>query len=51
VFAPPLGVRPNALFRRVGDLIDGYYLWKRLAYRMTAREFLQTLRHFLFSYR
>jgi anaerobic magnesium-protoporphyrin IX monomethyl ester cyclase len=51
VVAPLLELPPNAVFRRIGDWIDGYYLWKCLAYRMTLREFLRTLAHFVFSYR
>lgn len=48
---PLLGLRPNALFRWFGDLVDGYYLKRCLPYRFTVREFLATLRHFLSSYR
>lgn len=49
--SPLFEIRPNALFRLIGDLIDGYYLRKCVAYRMTFREIVQTLRHFLFAYR
>ena len=48
---PLLAVRENALYRWLGDLVDGYYLRRCLPYRMTPRDFLRTLRHFLFSYR
>lgn len=51
VFAPLLELPPNALFRLIGDLIDGYYLRKCLAYRMGFGESWQTLRHFLSAYR
>lgn len=51
LLAPLLAARPNALYRWIGDLADGYYLRRCLPYRMTLRELLRTLRHYLASYR
>jgi anaerobic magnesium-protoporphyrin IX monomethyl ester cyclase len=48
---PLLRCPPNAIFRWFGDLTDGYYLRKCVAYRMSFREFFRTLIHFLRSYR
>jgi radical SAM superfamily enzyme YgiQ (UPF0313 family) len=48
---PLLDLPPNAVFRQMGDLLDGYYLRKCLPFRMSTVEFLQTLLHFLRSYR
>jgi radical SAM superfamily enzyme YgiQ (UPF0313 family) len=48
---PMLSCLPNAVFRWFGDLIDGYYLQKCVTYRMSLREYFQTLFHFLCSYR
>ncbi len=51
LFEPFLGWKPNPLFRWFGDLVDGYYLKRCVAYRFGAGEFLSTLAHFLRSYR
>lgn len=48
---PLLGLRSNALYRWLGDLVDGYYLKRCLPYRLTPGDFLRTVRHFLASYR
>jgi radical SAM superfamily enzyme YgiQ (UPF0313 family) len=48
---PLLDARPNAIYRWFGDLLDGYYLMRCVAYRFSAREFLSTVRHFVTSYR
>jgi radical SAM superfamily enzyme YgiQ (UPF0313 family) len=38
-------------YQKFGDLVDGYYLRKGMAYQMGFGEFLTTLRHFLTNYR
>lgn len=48
---PLLDLRPNAIYRWFGDLMDGYYLKRCLPYRMTPGDFLRTVRHYLKSYR
>jgi anaerobic magnesium-protoporphyrin IX monomethyl ester cyclase len=48
---PLLDREPNALFRWFGDLVDGYYLKRCVAYRFGLKDFLTTLRHFLTNYR
>jgi anaerobic magnesium-protoporphyrin IX monomethyl ester cyclase len=48
---PLLDFEPNALYRFVGDVIDGYYLRTCLPYRMSLPDFLVTLRHYLTNYR
>jgi anaerobic magnesium-protoporphyrin IX monomethyl ester cyclase len=48
---PLLDLRPNALFRWMGDLADGYYLKRCVSYRFTPGLLFSTLRHFLTSYR
>jgi hypothetical protein len=48
---PLLGARPNAVYRWFGDLVDGYYLKRCVAYEFSVRDFLTTLRHFLANYR
>ena len=48
----PLLVLPlTSLYQKFGDLVDGYYLRKGVAYQMGVREFITTLRHFLTNYR
>ena len=51
VIEPLLGKRPNALYRWFGDLVDGFYLKRCVAYRFGVRDFVTTLRHFLTNYR
>lgn len=51
VIKPLLGLKPNAAFRWFGDLVDGYYLKRCMAYKLSFSEFLTTLRHFLTNYR
>lgn len=51
VIKPLLDVRPNPVFRWIGDLVDGYYLKACLPYRMSLAEFIRTLKHFLINYR
>jgi anaerobic magnesium-protoporphyrin IX monomethyl ester cyclase len=51
VVRPLLEMKPNALFRWVGDLADGYYLKRCVAYKFTMKDFVTTLKHFLGSYR
>jgi len=51
VLRPLLDIKPNALFRWIGDLVDGYYLKACLPYKMSLAEFFGTLKHFLFNYR
>ncbi len=48
---PLLDRQPNVLFRWFGDLVDGYYLKRCVAYRFGLRDFVTTLRHFLTNYR
>jgi radical SAM superfamily enzyme YgiQ (UPF0313 family) len=48
---PLLDLPPNAVFRWIGDLVDGYYLKTCLPYQMSLPDFLVTLRHFLTNYR
>ena len=48
---PLLGVRPNAPMRWLGDLLDGHYLQKCLAYRQSPLRFLRILFHYLRDYR
>ncbi len=48
---PLLEMKPNALFRTFGDLVDGFYLKRCVAYKFSAGDFLTTLRHFLANYR
>ncbi|MBN2085970.1 MAG: cobalamin-dependent protein [Anaerolineales bacterium] len=48
---PLLEIRPNPVFRWIGDLIDGYYLKTCLPYGMSVPEFFATLKHFLTHYR
>lgn len=48
---PLLGVKPNTLFRALGDLIDGYYLKRCVAYRFSAADFVASVRHYLKNYR
>jgi radical SAM superfamily enzyme YgiQ (UPF0313 family) len=51
VVRPLLEAPPNALYRWFGDLVDGYYLKRCVAYPFSARDFITTLRHFLTNYR
>ncbi len=51
VVRPLLDLPPNRLFRWFGDMVDGYYLRRCIAYRFSPLEFLSTLRHFLAHYR
>lgn len=51
VIKPLLDVRPNPVFRWIGDLVDGYYLKACLPYSMSLAEFIRTLKHFLINYR
>ena len=44
-------MKPNAMFRTFGDLVDGYYLKRCVAYKFSAGDFLTTLRHFIANYR
>ena len=46
-----LDIKPNSLFRWIGDLVDGYYLKTCLPYKMSLSEFVITLKHFLANYR
>jgi radical SAM superfamily enzyme YgiQ (UPF0313 family) len=48
---PLLDREPNALYRWIGDLLDGYYLKRCVAYRFRPGDFVRTLLHFLRSYR
>jgi hypothetical protein len=41
----------NSLYQKFGDLVDGYYLRKGMAYQMGIGEFFTTVRHFLTNYR
>jgi anaerobic magnesium-protoporphyrin IX monomethyl ester cyclase len=51
VVRPLLELPLNSLYRKFGDLVDGYYLRKGMAYNLGFTEFLTTLRHFLTNYR
>jgi radical SAM superfamily enzyme YgiQ (UPF0313 family) len=51
VVRPLLDLRLNGLYQRIGDLVDGYYLKKGMAYKLSIGEFVTTLRHFLTNYR
>ncbi len=42
---------PNRLFRTLGDLADGYYLWRLIPRRTGVRDFLRLFRQYLLSYR
>jgi radical SAM superfamily enzyme YgiQ (UPF0313 family) len=48
---PLFSLPPNTLFRWIGDLVDGYYLKRCVAYRFSLADFATTLRHFLTNYR
>jgi radical SAM superfamily enzyme YgiQ (UPF0313 family) len=48
---PLLDAPPNAPFRWFGDLVDGYYLKRCVAYDFSLADFIATLRHFLTNYR
>jgi radical SAM superfamily enzyme YgiQ (UPF0313 family) len=48
---PLLDARPNAVFRWIGDWLDGYYLMACLPYRLSIVDFLLTLNHYLSHYR
>ena len=48
---PLLDLPLTALYQKFGDLVDGYYLRKGVAYQMGVGEFITTLRHFLTNYR
>ncbi|MCA9729921.1 MAG: hypothetical protein KC729_19715, partial [Candidatus Eisenbacteria bacterium] len=48
---PLLDRKPNAAFRWFGDLVDGYYLKRCVAYRFSLGDFMTTLRHYLTNYR
>jgi radical SAM superfamily enzyme YgiQ (UPF0313 family) len=51
ILRPLLEAKPNALYRWIGDVVDGYYLKRCVAYRFTLKDFAATLKHFLFNYR
>ncbi len=51
IIRPLLELRPNALYRLIGDLIDGYYLKRCIPYQFSPVSFLATLKHFLGNYR
>ena len=42
---------PNRIFRRLGDLIDGYYLKKCLPYKMGLMDTLKGIFYYFFRYR
>lgn len=46
-----LDVKPNAFYRWFGDLVDGFYLKRCVAYRFGLRDFITTLQHYLTNYR
>ncbi len=46
-----LDLPPNAAFRWFGDLVDGWYLKRCVAYRFSVRDFWTTVRHFVTNYR
>lgn len=48
---PLLDIKHNTVFRWFGDIVDGYYLKRCIAYRLSITDFLTTLRHFLTNYR
>lgn len=48
---PLLDREPNALYRWFGDLVDGFYLKRCIAYRFSVGDFITTFRHFLTNYR
>jgi radical SAM superfamily enzyme YgiQ (UPF0313 family) len=48
---PLLPMRPNALVRAFGDLMDGYYLKKCLSYRLPPGRFFRILYHYMRAYR
>ncbi|MBU1701891.1 MAG: B12-binding domain-containing radical SAM protein [Candidatus Eisenbacteria bacterium] len=48
---PLLDSKPNIIFRWFGDLADGFYLKRCIAYGFGPGEFMRTLVHFLKSYR
>lgn len=39
------------LFRLAGDVIDGYYLWKLLPYRIGVKDFFRLVHRYLIAYR
>jgi len=51
IIQPLLTLKPNAAYRWFGDLVDGYYLKRCVAYKFSMRDFVTTLRHFLTNYR
>ena len=51
VMTPLFNLPDNRFFRWIGDLVDGYYLKKCIAYRLTLVDFFQTFIHYLKSYR
>jgi radical SAM superfamily enzyme YgiQ (UPF0313 family) len=48
---PLLRLPFNTVFQWVGDITDGYYLRKGMAYKQGLKEFFTTVRHFLTNYR
>lgn len=46
-----VGLPPNFLFRILGDLADGYYLWKLLPARGSLKTFFLLARQYIVSYR
>lgn len=46
-----LELKPNVFFRMFGDLVDGFYLKRCVAYKFSVSSFLITLRHYVVSYR
>ncbi|MBK8233877.1 MAG: B12-binding domain-containing radical SAM protein [Candidatus Eisenbacteria bacterium] len=51
VVEPLLDLRPNVAFRWFGDLVDGFYLKRCVAYKLGWGDFITTLRHYLTNYR
>ncbi len=41
----------NPVFRTAGDLVDGYYLWKLLPYRISLPDFFRLIYRYLVGYR
>lgn len=48
---PLLETKPNGFYRWIGDVVDGYYLKKCMAYKLSVRELASTAWHYMRSYR
>ncbi len=51
ILKPLLSLKPNPLFRFIGNLADGYYMKTCLPFKLPLSDFFLTLKHFLSFYR